>query len=116
MPEISDYIMDQLFGESDSRTLAQRIVGAILTDMDGRGGVVDLGHFDDEIVREMGEAWEQAVALSSPLITRKVAIKIARAGAQAGSLVGAQRTETLDRIAEEVVVEVLEEGDPPVFP
>ena len=63
MPDVlcSRYTMEQLFGEQLGYSLHQMIVGAILTDMDGRSGVVDLGHFDEDIVREMGSEWELLV-------------------------------------------------------
>ncbi len=54
----SSYVMEQLFGVQTGYSLPQMVVGAILTDMDSRGGVVDLGHFDEDIVSEMGQEWE----------------------------------------------------------
>ncbi len=62
MPDVrvSNHIMERL-GYESTYTLPQMIVGAILTNMDGRKGVVDLGHSDDDIVREMGEEWADLV-------------------------------------------------------
>ena len=55
---VSPYIMEALYPDSvPTYTLTQMIVGAIVTDMDGRGGVLDLGHFDAGIVQEMGKEW-----------------------------------------------------------
>ncbi len=57
---VSGHSMEQL-GYEATYTLPQMIVGAIVTDMNERPGVLDLGHFDEDTVHEMGKEWERKV-------------------------------------------------------
>ena len=53
---VSNYLMERL-GYEPSYTLPQMIVGAILTEIDGRKGL-HLEEIDDDIVKEMGQELE----------------------------------------------------------